>query len=173
MNELQRTLISNGVGAPPAHVLEGIDNAMAQPEIFGCPSFDLRGDMASGFLARPFARLDSGQIDALSRACVGRISSVDSRAMVDGAGAVFTRGTTSCGHRRRRGAARSLGRVPVARAGPAAHHDGARADRRRRGAQRLPSGPGGAAASAFRGMAAAFGRRYLVSNCLVWQKVTD
>lgn len=37
MNELQRTLISNGVGAPPAHVLEGIDNAMAQRRSSGVP----------------------------------------------------------------------------------------------------------------------------------------
>ena len=29
MNELQRILVGNGVGAPPAHVLEAIDEAMA------------------------------------------------------------------------------------------------------------------------------------------------
>jgi hypothetical protein len=29
MNELQRTLIANGVGAPPAHVLEALDETLA------------------------------------------------------------------------------------------------------------------------------------------------
>jgi len=37
MNELQRTLISNGVGAPPAHVLEAVDDAMAQRRYPGAP----------------------------------------------------------------------------------------------------------------------------------------
>lgn len=37
MNELQRTLISNGVGAPPAHVLEGIDSAMAHRRYTAAP----------------------------------------------------------------------------------------------------------------------------------------
>lgn len=37
MNELQRTLIGNGVGAPPAHVLEAIDEAMAQRKYPGAP----------------------------------------------------------------------------------------------------------------------------------------
>ena len=37
MNELQRTLIGNGVGAPPAHVLEGIDEAMAHRRQAGAP----------------------------------------------------------------------------------------------------------------------------------------
>lgn len=37
MNELQRTLISNGVGAPPAHVLEAIDEALAHRRAPGTP----------------------------------------------------------------------------------------------------------------------------------------
>lgn len=37
MNELQRTLISNGVGAPPAHVLEAVDEAMAHRRCPGAP----------------------------------------------------------------------------------------------------------------------------------------
>jgi hypothetical protein len=37
MNELQRTLISNGVGAPPPHVLEAVDEAMAQRKYPGAP----------------------------------------------------------------------------------------------------------------------------------------
>jgi uncharacterized damage-inducible protein DinB len=37
MNELQRNLISNGVGAPPAHVLESIDDAMAHRRYSGAP----------------------------------------------------------------------------------------------------------------------------------------
>ncbi len=37
MNELQRTLVGNGVGAPPAHVLEAIDEAMAHRKYPGAP----------------------------------------------------------------------------------------------------------------------------------------
>jgi uncharacterized damage-inducible protein DinB len=37
MNELQRNLIGNGVGAPPAHVLEAIDDAMAHRRYPGAP----------------------------------------------------------------------------------------------------------------------------------------
>jgi uncharacterized damage-inducible protein DinB len=37
MNELQRTLISNGVGAPPANVLEAIDEEMACRRYPGTP----------------------------------------------------------------------------------------------------------------------------------------
>jgi uncharacterized damage-inducible protein DinB len=37
MNELQRTLTSNGVGAPPAHVLEALDDAMARRRYSGVP----------------------------------------------------------------------------------------------------------------------------------------
>lgn len=37
MNELQRMLISNGVGAPPAHVLEAMDEAMAHRRYPGAP----------------------------------------------------------------------------------------------------------------------------------------
>jgi len=37
MNELQRALVGNGVGAPPAHVLEAIDDAMAQRRYPGVP----------------------------------------------------------------------------------------------------------------------------------------
>src|SRR5580704_5703023 len=129
--------------------------------------------MASGLLAGPFARLDSGQIDALSGTCVGRLSYDGDGAVGGGAGAVSTRGGTGWGNRWRRDATPSLGRVPVARAGPATHDDGARADRGRGGAQRLPFGPGGAAAPAFWGMAAAIWWRYLVRNCTGWQKVTD
>ena len=37
MNELQRTLIGNGVGAPAAHVLEAVDDATAQRRYPGAP----------------------------------------------------------------------------------------------------------------------------------------
>jgi uncharacterized damage-inducible protein DinB len=37
MNELQRTLIGNGVGAPPAHVLEAVDDAMARRRFPNAP----------------------------------------------------------------------------------------------------------------------------------------
>jgi uncharacterized damage-inducible protein DinB len=37
MNELQRTLIANGVGAPPAHVLEAVDDDLAHRRIPGAP----------------------------------------------------------------------------------------------------------------------------------------
>ncbi|MBB6142109.1 hypothetical protein HNQ77_000047 [Silvibacterium bohemicum] len=37
MNELQRTLIANGVGAPPAHVLEAVDGHLAHRRIPGAP----------------------------------------------------------------------------------------------------------------------------------------
>jgi uncharacterized damage-inducible protein DinB len=37
MNELERTLIGNGVGAPPAHVLEAVDDAMAHRRLPGAP----------------------------------------------------------------------------------------------------------------------------------------
>lgn len=37
MNELQRVLIANGVGAPPAHVLEAVDDALAHARIPGAP----------------------------------------------------------------------------------------------------------------------------------------
>ena len=170
MNELQRTLISNGVGAPPAHVLEAIDDAMAHRRYSGVPHSiyeevwhlafwqDLSLDWIAG-KSTPYPEHASAGFPAGGDGAVG-----------GGAGAVSTRGGTGCGHRRRRGAARSLGRVPVARAGPATHDDGARADRGRGGAQRLPFGPGGAAAPAFWVMAAAIGWRYLVRNCTVWQR---
>ena len=37
MNELQRVLIGNGVGTPPAHVLEAVDEAMAHRRHPGAP----------------------------------------------------------------------------------------------------------------------------------------
>jgi uncharacterized damage-inducible protein DinB len=37
MNELQRCLIGNGVGAPPAHVVEAIDDEMAHRRFPGAP----------------------------------------------------------------------------------------------------------------------------------------
>lgn len=37
MNELQRTLIADGVGAPPAHVLEGLDEMLAHRRWPGLP----------------------------------------------------------------------------------------------------------------------------------------
>lgn len=37
MNELQRNLIGNGFGAPPAHILEAVDDAMAHRRHPGVP----------------------------------------------------------------------------------------------------------------------------------------
>jgi uncharacterized damage-inducible protein DinB len=37
MNELQRILMDNGVGAPPSHVLEAIDDALAHRRLPGVP----------------------------------------------------------------------------------------------------------------------------------------
>ena len=37
MNELQRVLVANGVGAPPSHVLEAVDDALAHARIPGAP----------------------------------------------------------------------------------------------------------------------------------------
>lgn len=37
MNELQRNLIGNGYGAPPSHILEGVDEVMAQRRYPGAP----------------------------------------------------------------------------------------------------------------------------------------
>ena len=37
MNELQRNLIANGVGAPPAHVLEAMDDEMVHRRFAGAP----------------------------------------------------------------------------------------------------------------------------------------
>jgi hypothetical protein len=37
MNELQRILIADGVGAPPSHVLEGVDDQLAHRRIPGTP----------------------------------------------------------------------------------------------------------------------------------------
>ncbi|MBV8631767.1 MAG: DinB family protein [Silvibacterium sp.] len=37
MNELQRNLIGNGFGAPPSHVLEAVDDAMAHRRYPGAP----------------------------------------------------------------------------------------------------------------------------------------
>ena len=37
MNELQRNLIGNGYGAPPRHILEGVDEVMAQRCYPGAP----------------------------------------------------------------------------------------------------------------------------------------
>jgi uncharacterized damage-inducible protein DinB len=37
MNELQRILIGDGVGAPPSHVLEAIDEELARRRIAGAP----------------------------------------------------------------------------------------------------------------------------------------
>jgi len=37
MNELQRNLIGNGYGAPPSHILEGVDDAMAHRRQTGAP----------------------------------------------------------------------------------------------------------------------------------------
>lgn len=37
MNELQRILIADGVGAPPSHVLEGVDDQLAHRRIPGAP----------------------------------------------------------------------------------------------------------------------------------------
>src|SRR5271170_2339461 len=37
VNELERTLIANGVGAPPAHVLEAIDEKIAHRRYAGAP----------------------------------------------------------------------------------------------------------------------------------------
>jgi uncharacterized damage-inducible protein DinB len=37
MNELQRNLVGNGFGAPPSHVLEAVDDAMAHRRYSGAP----------------------------------------------------------------------------------------------------------------------------------------